>query len=194
VTCYKLQSRAVYELEPIAGKPEVIEGHQEIMRTYRVTVVILVVALTSTCAKGVPKPAGVPQGTPHISWVLMYGDRDNADREFACQSDPRTECVLPASKPDAQVFSDIHFYFHGAGAETRYEGTITIGYLQGAPETHTSRTNITVQKNGSITNSSTTGIVTSTPGTYAVSMSVIATVSDTGKTQEIREPIPVVVK
>jgi hypothetical protein len=124
----------------------------------------------------------------------MYGDRDNADAEFACQSDPRTECVLPASKPDAQVFADIHFYFHGAGAETRYEGTINIGYLQGAPDSHTSRTNITVEKSGSITNSSTTGIVTSTPGTYAVTISQTATVTDTGKAQAIRVSIPVVVK
>jgi hypothetical protein len=124
----------------------------------------------------------------------MYGDRDNADREFACQSEPRTECVLPASKPDAQVFSDIHFYFHGAGPETRYEGTINIGYLQGAPDSHTSRTDITVRKDESITNSSTTGIVTSTPGTYAVTISQTATLRDTGKTQAIRESIPVVVK
>ena len=164
------------------------------MRTYRVAVVVLAVAFTSTCAKSVPEPVGVPTGTPYVSWVLMYGDRDNADREFACQSGTPTECVLPASKPDAQVFSDIHFYYHGAGAETRYEGTINIGYLQGAPDSHTSRTNITVQKNGSITNSSTTGIVTSTPGTYAVTISLTATIKDTGKTQAINESIPVVVK
>ena len=164
------------------------------MRSYRVSVVILAVALTSTCAKSVPEPASVPPGTPHVSWVLMYGDRDNADREFACQSDPRTDCVLPASKLDAQVFSDIHFYFHGAGAETRYEGTINIGYLQGAPDSHTSRTTITVQKNGSITNSSTTGIVTSTPGSYAVTISETATIKDSGRTQAIQESIPVIVK
>ena len=164
------------------------------MRTYRISLVLLTVALTWTCAKPVPEDVGVPPGTPYISWVLMYGDRDDADREFACQSDPRTDCVLPASKPDAQVFGDIHFYFHGAGAETRYEGAINIGYLQGAPDSHTSRTTITVQKDESITNSSTTGIVTSTPGTYAVTISQTATVKDAGKTQAIQESIPVVVK
>jgi len=164
------------------------------MRTYRVSVVILAVALTSTCAKPVPEHVGVPPGTPYVSWVLMYGDRDNADREFACQSDPRTDCVLPASTPDAQVFADIHFYFHGAGPETRYEGAINIGYLQGTPDSHTSQTTFTVQKGEPITNSSTTGIVTSTPGSYAVTISQTATVKDTGKTQAIRESIPVAVK
>src|SRR5262245_13046801 len=164
------------------------------MRRNPVTVLILAAALTSSCAKSVPEPVGVPEGTPHVSWVLMYGDRDNADREFACQSGTPTDCVLPASKPDAQVFSDIHFYYHGAGAETRYEGAINIGYLQGAPDSHSSRTGITVQKGGSITNSNTTGIVTSTPGSYAVTISQTATVKGTGKTQAIQESIPVIVK
>lgn len=164
------------------------------MRTYRVAVVIVAVALMSRCARSVPEPASVPPGTPHVSWVLMYGDRDNADREFACQSDTPTDCVLPASKPDAQVFADIHFYFHGAGPETRYDGSINIGYLQGAPDSHTSRTTITVKKNESITNSSTTGIVASTLGTYAVTISQTATVKDTGTSQPIQESIPVVVK
>jgi hypothetical protein len=163
------------------------------MRTYPLTVVILAVALNSTCAK-IPERVGVPPGTPHISWVLMYGDRDNPDSEFACQSEPRTECVVPASTPDAQVFSDIHFYYHGAGAETRYEGTINFGYLQGSPDSHTSQINITVPENKSITNSSLTGIVMSTQGTSAVTISLTATVTDTNKTQAIRESISVVVK
>jgi hypothetical protein len=41
---------------------------------------------------------------------------------------------------------------------------------------------------------SVTGIVTSTPGTHAVTISLAATVTDTRKTQAIRESIPVVVK
>jgi hypothetical protein len=117
------------------------------------------------------------------------GNRDNADSEFACQSDPRTDCVLPASRSDAQSFSDIPFYFHGAGDETRYEGTINIGYLQGS-ESHTSRTDIAVQKSESITNQSVIGIVTSTPGEYAVTLSLNGTVRDTGKPMPIRTTIP----
>jgi hypothetical protein len=182
---------------PIKSSPDswlTIASRTHLMRTYPLTVVILAVALTSTCAKRVPERVGVPPGTPHISWVLMHGDRDNPDSDFACQSEPRTECVIPASRPDAQVFSDIHFYYHGAAAETRYEGTINFGYLQGSPDSHTSRINIAVQKNKSITNSSVTGIVTSTPGTHAVTISLTATVTDTRKTQAIRESIPVVVK
>ena len=155
---------------------------------------MIVGLLASSCATRGPERANLAPGTPHVTWVLMYGDRDNPDSEFACQSDPRTECALPASRPDEQVFSDIHFYYHGAGAETRYEGTINIGYLQGSPEPHTSRTNITVQKDESITNQSVIGIVTSTPGMHTVTLSLTATVRDTGKTMPINERIQVTVK
>jgi hypothetical protein len=163
------------------------------MRRHSLGIAMIVGLITSSCAKRAPEPPNLAPGTPHVTWVLMYGDRDNADSEFACQSDPRTACVLPASRPDAQSFSDIHFYFHGAGAETRYEGTIDIGYLQGS-EPHTSRTDIAVQKSGSITNQSVMGIVTSTPGEYAVTLSLTGTVRDAGKPMPIRTTIPVTVK
>jgi len=165
------------------------------MRTRPIIVVTFALTLAASCAKGAPKPAGAP-GTAQISWVLMYGDSDNPDREFACQSEPRTECVVPASKPDAQVFSDIHFYYRSGGTETRYEGTINIGYLRQGPaaEPHTSRINVTLKKNESITNSSVTGIVASTPGTYTLTISATTTATDASKTQSIRESIPVIVK
>ena len=147
--------------------------------------------VTSTCAPRIPHRANVAPGTPHITWVLMYGDRDNADRQFACQSDPQSECVVSVSRPDAQSFADVHFYFHGAGDQTKYEGTTSIGFLQGAADANTSRTNVTVKKNQSITNSSTTGIVTSTAGTYTVALDFTATVTDTGTRHPVRESFQV---
>jgi hypothetical protein len=62
------------------------------------------------------------------------------------------------------------------------------------PESHTSRINVTVKKNESITNSSVTGIVASTPGTYTLTISATTTATDASKTQSIRESIPVIVK
>jgi hypothetical protein len=149
--------------------------------------------LSCGCGKRVPQPANAVPGTPHVTWVLMYGDRDNADREFACQSDSGTECVLPASRPDAQVFSDIHVYYHGAGAETRYEGDISFGYLQSIGS-RASRTNISVKKNESIANHSLTGIVTSTPGAYPVTWSLTATIVESGLTVPVQQTIQVTVK
>lgn len=157
----------------------------------RVFVVAIAAALTSTCAKHVPEPANVAPGTPHITWVVMFGDRDNPDDQFACQSEPKTECVIPVTRADAQSFADVHFYFHGAGDATRYEGTTSIGFLQGASESRASRTTITVKKNESITNSSIHGIVTSAPGMYTVALDFSATVTDTGRRQPVREAFQV---
>lgn len=151
-------------------------------------------ALATGCGKRVPEPANVAPGTPHVTWVLMYGDRDNPDAEFACQSDPRTDCALPVSRAGADVFSHFHAYYHGAGAAIRYEGTMELGFLRGEPASHRSQINATVQKDESITNQSVTGIVTSTPGTYAVTFSLTATAPNSEKKTPIRETIQVSVK
>jgi len=164
------------------------------MRTHSIIVAAVAAVFTSACARSAPKPIGVAPGTPHVSWIIMSGDRDNPDREFVCQSNPRNDCVVPASRPDAQVFSDVHFYYHGAGAETKYAGSIDIGFFQGLPQSHTAQSNMTVKKNGSIANQSVTGIVSETSGTYAVTFAVVATLSDTGTSQPIRDSVQVVVK
>ena len=163
---------------------------------HRVSMIVATIAavLSSTCAKRVPEPAGVARGTPYVSWIIMSGDSDNPDREFVCQSDPRNDCVLPMSGQDGQVFSDVHFYYHGAGAETKYTGSIEIGFLHGSSGAHTVQANTTVQKNESIRPHSVSGIVTSTPGTYALTFALDATVTGTGKSQPIRERVSAVVR
>ena len=157
------------------------------------TIALIVVAAFG-CGTHVPKPANLAPGTPHISWIIMYGDRDNADREFACQSHPRNDCVIPPSRPDAQVFTDVHLYYHGAGGETKYAGAFEIGYLQGSSPSRQFKTDLTVKKNESLTNQSVIGVVTGTPGTHHVSFDITATVTETRKTQPIREQVAVLVK
>ena len=163
------------------------------MRKASLLVAMVAAVLSSTCATRVPKPAGGAPGAPYVSWVIMSGDRDNPDQEFVCQSDPRTDCVMPVSRPNAQVFSDVHFYYHGAGAETKYTGSIDVGFFQGSPESRKIQANTTVQKAGSIVNHSVTGIVTPMPGNYPVTFALVADVTGTGS-HPIREQVPVAVK
>ncbi|HMD36338.1 MAG TPA: hypothetical protein VKH42_15285 [Vicinamibacterales bacterium] len=150
--------------------------------------------IASGCGKRVPEPSGMAPGTPYVTWIIMSGDRDNPDQDFVCQSAPRSDCAVSASKPAAQVFGKVYFYYHGAGSETRYEGPIEIGFFQGDRASHTTKSNIAVKKNESITNQSVTGIVTSTPGTYSVTIDVSGRVVETGRTEVIRESISVVVR
>jgi hypothetical protein len=164
------------------------------MRVCSIVVALLVAVLTSTCARRVPEPTGVAPGALHISWVIMSGDGDNPDQEFVCQSNPRNDCVLSASRADAQVFSNVHFYYHGAGPETKYAGSIDVAFFQGTPDARTIKANATVPKGQTIANHSVSGIVTSTAGSYPVTFTFVATVTQTGTSQPIRETVPVVVK
>ena len=157
-------------------------------------IVVAAAVLTSTCAKRPPEPSGAAPGGPYISWIIMSGDRDNPDQEFVCQSSPRTDCIIPVSRPDAQVFSDVHFYYHGAGAETKYTGSIDVGFFQGSAASRQIRANTTVQKTEKIMNHSVTGIVTATPGSYPVRFALVATVTGGGTGQPIEADVPVLVK
>jgi hypothetical protein len=152
--------------------------------------VIGILLLQTGCAMRVPVPSGGPPGTPRVGWVIMAGDRDNPDREFVCQSNPRTECVMAASRPDNQIFSAVHFYFHSATADTKYTGTIQIEFFEGATP-HEVVSNVMVKGGGSPGNTSVSGIVTSKPGIHPMTIAIVA---ESGATQQIRERVPVAVK
>ena len=89
----------------------------------------------------------------------------------------------------------MHVYYHSAGAETKYTGSFQVGYFQGSAGSHDIQTKITVTKTESITNQSVTGIVTTTPGAYAVVFDLAATQPGTTTDgRRIRDRIPVVVR
>ena len=161
----------------------------------RIVAAVGLLAACVGCGKRVPEPVGVPAGTPHGSWIIMHGDRDNPDAEFACQSTESTECIIPVSRPGAAVFSHVHVYYHGAGAETRYVGSYDVGYFQrqGGGRSDVA-TNITVRGEEKITNQSVTGIVTSTPGPYVVRFALEASIVGSGATQVVRAEVPVTVR
>jgi hypothetical protein len=160
----------------------------------RSLMLLVAASMLSGCGRHVPGPATAMPGTPYVSWVIMHGDIDNPDREFACQSEPRTECVVPASRPDDQVLSEIYVYYHGAGAETKYAGSIQIGFFGRTAAGHTLKTDIAVKKTERIANQSVSDIVSATPGNYSVDFDLVATMTDTKKVLPIREKISVVVR
>ena len=133
-------------------------------------------------------------GVPHVSWIIMSGDGDNPAREFVCQSEPRTACVVPVSRPDDKVFSEVFLYYHGAGDETTYSGSVRVGFFEGAANAQPLTTSMVVKKTEAIGNQSVTHIVTSAPGTYALEFDLVATVTETKKSQPIKERVNVVVK
>jgi hypothetical protein len=160
-----------------------------IMRVKTFCAVTGMVLLTG-CEKRLPVPSGGSPGIPHVGWVIMVGDRENPDREFVCQSDPRTDCVMPPSQPDNQAFTNTHFYLHSGTTDTKYTGTIEIGFFEGS-RPHVVKLNTTVKGGAPAGNSSVSGIVSAKPGRYPMTIAVVA---ENGETREIRESVPVTVR
>lgn len=155
---------------------------------------LVITLVGASCARAIPKPAGVAPGTPSVTWVLMSGDRDNPDRDFVCQSSSSGECVVPVSRPDEQVFSDVHVYYHGVDADIRYVGSIRIGYFRRSSDAERIQTNMTLKKGESIVNQSVVGIVTDVPGAYEIAFDLSVESIPAGMNREIRQRLPIVVK
>ena len=152
----------------------------------------LVVSLgMAGCTRPIPKTAGGPVGAPKVGWVVMMGDRDNPDRDFVCYSESPGECVMPPSRPDGQVFVDVHLYYHAAATEMKYTGTVQVGFFNSPLEL---RPNFTVKPGASPGNQSVVGIVSDKPGTYSLTIGIDATPTPAGASQQIRQQVRVIVK
>ena len=152
----------------------------------------LIPVLAMACAKRIPDSVGGGRGqSPQIGWVIMSGDADNPDRDFVCQSDPRTECVMQADRSGERVLSHLHVYYHATSMETRFTGTIQVGFFEKPYEINPS---ITVKPGQSPGNQSVSNFVTMKAGRYAMSIAVVATPGDAGQSQNIRDQVSVIVK
>ena len=162
----------------------------------RLIVPIIISALSAIACGGkrVPQRRDVVPGMAYISWVFMSGDQDNPDRDFHCQSEPRTECVIPASHSGQEIFADLHFYYHRGKAKTSYRGAIDVEFFDGSLDAHRVPVDIMVRADQEISNQSVIGIVTSTRGTYTVSFDVIATSDGVAGGQPIRDQVTVSVR
>jgi hypothetical protein len=150
------------------------------------------IGLAAGCAQHrAPAAAGTP-GTARVGWVIMHGDRDNPDAEFACQSTPRNDCVIPASREGDQRFSEVHLYFHPTPTETKYSGVVLVGFFRGSKTAQEIRPVVTVRP-GNVGNDSVVGIVTERPGSETLSIDITA-VNTSGAKEQIREQIPVIVR
>lgn len=159
-----------------------------------VIVALLMPLLVSACGKRVPEPVGPARDAPHVSWVIMSGDRSNPDQTFVCQSDPRTDCVITASRPGAPVVADLHVYYHGVGKGTSYAGSMRVGFFPGPAASQTFQASAIAAKAEAIVNQSVAGLVTEAPGNYALSFTLTATATDTGQRRPVIAEVPVIVR
>ena len=137
--------------------------------TRGVAICVSLLALAGCASRSGPEPIG-DSSSPRLGWVIMHGSADNPDAEFACQSNPKNPCALPASTAQRRVFSNVYLYFHPIGAPARYEGTVEISFLgTGRP----APVALSVPAKG-MGNNSVVGIVTDKPGDYTLALSLTA--------------------
>ena len=159
--------------------------------TPTLAVLILCGVALSGCAKHVPEPTPHPSRA-HITWSIAKGETDKE----VCKSTEAARCVLDLSGEQAnRRYGIFHVFLHAGESDTKYEGTVTVGFL-GATSTpqHVQKVDRVVPRGGAPVNVSSTGIV-KPAGTYYVEVSLSATpASGTGSPMPFKERIEVQVK
>lgn len=151
-----------------------------------------VVLAAAACAKHAPEPTPHPS-TPHITWSISQGYTGETER---CRSTEASSCTLDFSEvAQDRRFGVFHLFLHAAAADTKYKGTLDIGFLgQPGEREHTHLIEREIPRGNDPINFSTTGIVRP-PGTYYVEISLMATpLAGSGPGVPIKERIKVDVK
>ena len=150
------------------------------------------VVAAGACAKHAPDPTPHPS-TPHITWSIAEG---YGGEKEVCRSTEATSCTLDLSgvAPNRR-FGVFHLFLHAASTDTKYKGTMDIGFLgQPGESEHTHPIEREIPRGNDSTGFSTTGIV-KPAGTYYVDISITATpLSGSGPALPFKERIKVVVK
>lgn len=144
------------------------------------------------CAKHAPEPSPHPT-TPHITWSISQGY--TGEKEL-CRSTEALPCTLDLSRvAQDRRFGVFHLFLHAAATDTKYKGTVDIGFLgQPGERQHTHPIEREIPRGNAAINFSTTGIVRP-PGTYYVEISLTATpLLESGPGVPIKERIKVDVK
>ena len=156
-------------------------------------VVGCVATFVAACGMHVPEPSPHPQDSPHLSWEIEAGTPTDAHGAVACRSEPRSPCVILASTDQQQLSATVHVYYHSSRSETKYTGSVHIGFFGGSTGGHGLKPSITVRANSTPISQAVTDVVTTKPGRYTVQISVVATFG-TGRTQTIEDEIEVEVR
>ena len=115
------------------------------------------------------------ESRPHISWELRAG-RVEGDEKLVCGSvSPGVACVLAASATGIQSRATVHLLFHAAQEETKYTGALQVPFFGEENRERTMSIDETVPPNSPPARHTVSGIVTTSPGKYAVTIRVETT-------------------
>lgn len=159
--------------------------------TLFLTILISCIAALFGCVRRIPEPAA-QQTTPRISWVIRAG-AEFAQQRVVCQSDPKSECVIPASSQTPKEFAGMSLYLHPTKAPTAYRGSLEVTFFETGTGVYGTPVDRTVEPGDQPVGITVSGVLKQMPGQYVAAIALIAYPSrQTGR--EIREAVNVIVK
>ena len=128
------------------------------MNMKRVSAVVAIGLLTTSCSSRVRAPSAGAQGTAGIGWVIMVGTvgRSRSGIRVPVGSAQRVRVTGQSARRAGVQPGVLLFLPHDERDE--YTGSIQIGFFEGASP-HEIKPNITVKSGGPVANTSVLGIV-----------------------------------
>lgn len=154
----------------------------------------LLAFLTGCAGHRMPEPAGPHPDEPHVSWLIQAGTADDPEQITVCASEPRSDCVVGASRPDKPFFVSVHLYLHPTPTQTTYTGRMRVGFFGSAQSAHETKVDRTVapgEEPGSVL---VYDRLPTQPGTYPFEVDLVATVQESTDGRAIRDMANVIVK
>lgn len=144
------------------------------MPRYVMVAAAMAAVLVGACATHVPEPEPHPNA-PHITWSVAEGTNDKE----VCRSTEPAPCTLTlSSEPPNNRLGVFHVFLHAGATDTKYVGTINIGFLvHDSGSQHEHKVDRVITRDSGPVNFSSTGIV-KPAGTYYVDVNLTATAAD----------------
>ena len=134
------------------------------------------------------------ESRPHISWEIRTGGT-NGDDDLVCASSlPSPICVLVASTEQTRALATVHLFLHAAAQPTIYTGFMRVPFMSGSSEKTGGEVSADVAPRSQPVGTTVSGLVTSKPGRYALTISLDAKQTGLATPQRIAQEIPVTVK
>jgi hypothetical protein len=139
------------------------------------TLLLAALPFAASCAQHRIPATTAPVDEPRASWSIRAGEFRHEDE--VCRSDVDRRCVIPASSNGQPVSVVVSIYLHPvADAETTYQGALIATFMTAGGHQYERQVDVKIEPGQRPTAVTTTGPITSTPGTYVLNLRLLAKV------------------
>ena len=122
---------------------------------------------------------------------MLSSESQGGTERLVCRSDAPDPCVLTVPADRKPLLATVHVVLHPTQADTRYTGTMRVGFRDSAYET---KVDSTVMGGGPAGNVSVTSLLTLMPGVYTTEMSLTATQKGSSASVSLRDTITLTIQ